>query len=160
MFAGNFAPRGWALCEGQTLPISSYTALFSILGTTYGGDGRTTFMLPDLRGRSPIQQGQGPGLPQHKLGSRGGSPTNSLTVAQLPAHSHSASCSSGEGDADSPVGRVPAKQSDDNFADSGNQSMHANAIGSTGGSQPVNNMSPYLAINFIIALVGTYPSRS
>ena len=160
LFAGNFAPRGWAKCEGQLLSISENQALFSIVGTMYGGDGRTTFGLPDLRGRTPVGPGQGPGLPNFKPGQKGGSTTNTLTIANLPAHSHALTCSANDGDADDPTGRVVGASETDAFADKPDASMHPDAVSKTGSSSPVNNMQPYQSINYIIALVGTYPSRS
>ncbi len=160
MFGGNFAPRGWSFCEGQLLNISSYTALFSILGTTYGGDGRTTFALPDLRGRSPMHHGQGAGLPNYGLGQRGGIYETTLTINQLPAHSHTIGGNSGEGDDTNPSGRYAASSGDDLdlYANASNVSM--GSTGSVGNNLPVSTQSPYLAISFIIALTGTFPSRS
>ncbi len=163
MFAGNFAPRGWALCDGQLLPISSYTALFSILGTTYGGDGRTTFALPDLRGRAPIHAGVGPGLSSRSLGSRSGSETNTLDATQLPNHSHTFtnSVDTAPGTAATPgAGTMPAEASEDIYGEGEaviNTTVTTSAVG---GSLPVNNMQPYLTVNYIIALQGVFPSRS
>ncbi len=176
MFAGNFAPRGWAFCNGQLLPIASNAALFSILGTTYGGDGRTTFALPDLRGRAPIHAGTGPGLPNYRLGQRGGSETNTLSVANLPAHNHSASLSSAsvampayslEGESTSPDGNYPAKsgQGDPDYNSTSDVSMASASVsgsvtvGNTGFGQAINNMPPFCTIHYIIALQGIYPSR-
>ena len=164
MFGGNFAPRGWALCDGQLLPISSYSALFSILGTTYGGDGRTTFALPDLRGRAPLHAGHRPGLSTRTLGQKSGAELNYLNVTQLPAHNHTASTalpvSSGPGDTTSPVGAAPAETDSDNYGVADDNNTATVTVGNTGGNQPVNNMQPFLAVNYIIALQGTYPSRS
>lgn len=165
MFGGNFAPRGWAFCDGQLLAISQNTALFSLLGTTYGGDGRTTFGLPDLRGRVAVHQGNGPGLPPVSLGAKGGSPTNTLSVAQLPAHNHTAAAQAanpvgrGEGTA-SPNNAYPAEGG--SYATVKNVAMAADsvAVGLTGSNQPVNNMQPFTGVNYIIALQGTFPSRS
>ncbi|WP_426756414.1 phage tail protein [Myxococcus sp. Y35] len=164
MFAGNFPPRGWAFCQGQLLSIAQNTALFSILGTTYGGNGQTTFALPDLRGRYPMQPGQGPGLSPRTLGEQGGSETVTLLANQMPAHNHSLNVSSQQGDTETPVGTVLAA---DNNATILNYraapidgTMNPAAIGAAGGSQPHNNMSPFLCINFIIALEGIYPSRN
>ncbi|NQX78659.1 tail fiber protein [Gilvibacter sp.] len=175
MFAGNFAPRGWALCEGQLLPISSHTALFSILGTTYGGDGRTTFKLPDLRGRAPIGNGQGPGLSPRQLGQLSGSESTVLQVANLPAHNHAASLKVSSADAtqsaataDSSIA-TPGSLSGRTFT--ATQGFNAAApdvtlnTGSvetnlTGNGAPANNMQPYQVVNYIIALQGVYPSRS
>lgn len=166
MFGGNFAPRGWALCDGQLLPISQYSALFSILGTTYGGDGRTTFALPDMRGRVSIHAGNGPGLSDYQLGQKGGSETNTLTTNQLPSHNHHLNIYNGQGS--SPEGSnktlagtgttVPPEGTwTDN---SPNATAESNAVASTGGGQPVNNIQPYLTVNYIIALQGVFPSRS
>lgn len=159
MFAGNFAPRGWAFCEGQLLPISSYSALFSLLGTTYGGDGRTTFALPDLRGRFPMQPGNGAGLSSYQQGQRGGSESHTLTVNNLPAHNHTLTLGSdAEGNDTHPTGNGLAVTDDRNYVASPNQSM--GTVSNTGGSQSVDHMPPYNTINFIIALQGTFPSRS
>jgi len=164
MFGGNFAPRGWAFCNGQLLSIASNSALFSLLGTTYGGDGRTTFGLPDLRGRSPVHAGNGPGLSPKTLGEKSGAETTTLTTANMPAHSHAAQVSSGNGNTNSPVGKVWSKDAGVQSATySGNApdaSMAANAIGNAGSNAAFNNLPPYLAVNFIIALQGIYPSRS
>ncbi|MCH7399436.1 tail fiber protein [Belliella sp. DSM 107340] len=170
MFAGNFAPRGWAFCEGQLLPISSNTALFSILGTIYGGDGRTTFALPDLRGRAPIHKGQGPGLSNISLGEVGGTEQVSLTVLNMPAHSHGMNASSDAGTSTSPSGNVPAaaqfqesRQSPitnvNSYNNSPNTKMAPNAVSAEGGNMPFFNRNPFLAMNYIIALQGIYPSR-
>ena len=161
MFAGNFAPRSWAYCSGQILPIAQNTALFSLLGTTYGGDGRTTFGLPDLRGRVPVgSEGNsaGPGLTPRSLGQRSGSETNTLTTTQLPAHTHGIPASSEDGEATSPVGNSMAVSDDRNYINSSNANMASTA--NTGGGQAVNNMPPFLAINFIIAIQGLFPSRN
>lgn len=164
LFAGNFAPRGWALCDGQLLPISQNQALFSILGTTYGGDGRTTFGLPDLRGRVPVHQGHGPGLSDYHLGQKGGIETVTLTAAQMPPHAHSLHANENPGDSPDPAGAAisDSKGRDRDFQKSGevNVTMSASSIGSTGGNQPHENRQPYLAVNYIIALQGIYPSRS
>lgn len=175
MFGGNFAPRGWAFCEGQLLAISQNTAAFSLLGTTYGGDGRTSFALPDLRGRVPIHPGNGPGLPTYQLGEKGGTFQNVLNVNQLPSHNHNASSTTtvtlGDtaasttltnnylaGTAAAPI----AASSPSTLSNKLNAAAvtTTTTVGFAGGSQAVNNMPPYLAINFIIALVGTFPSRS
>lgn len=158
-FAGNFAPRGWAFCDGQLLPIASYQALFSILGTTYGGDGRTSFALPDMRGRSPLHPGQGPGLSNRRLGEKTGTESNTLTSTQLPAHTHSLNGSSNTASSTTPSNRVLASATI--YSDSApNVSMNSASIGQTGGSQPVNNMQPYLGLSCIIALQGIFPSRN
>ena len=157
MFAGNFAPRGWAFCDGQLLAISQNSALFSLLGTTYGGDGRTTFGLPDLRGRVPMHPGNGPGLSPRRLGEKGGSEANTLSVNSLPPHVHTLSVSNEEGELTSPVGNSMAVSDDRNYI---NGSNATNNTGTVGGGQAVNNIPPYLGVHFIIALVGIYPSRS
>lgn len=172
IFAGNFAPRGWAFCNGQLLPISQNTALFSILGTTYGGDGRTSFGLPDLRGRVAMHQGTGPGLTNRRLGERGGSETTVLTQAQLPAHTHAAtSVANAVGPAGNSNDAIGNFWADDFGVSSGTYhsgpatgQMNAGAvtttIANTGGGQAFNNMQPFLTVNYIIALVGIFPSRN
>jgi microcystin-dependent protein len=164
MFAGNFAPRNWALCEGQLLPIAQYQALFSILGTTYGGDGRTTFALPDMRGRVPIGSGNGPGLTPVSLGQKAGTETNTLTVSQLPSHNHTINALTSDGNQSSPENNLPAgtKLLDPEYSDapSGYVQMNSAMVNSTGGNQSINNMQPTQSVNFIIALVGIYPSRN
>lgn len=164
MFAGNFAPRGWAFCDGQLLAVSQNDALFSLLGTIYGGDGRTTFGLPDMRGRIPIHAGFGPGLSERRLGVKGGAEKVTLTVNQLPSHSHATSenATSHKADSTDPTGRIPARAPGlDPYADAGpDTNMAASTISSLGGSQAHTNLMPYLCIHFIIALVGIYPSRS
>lgn len=161
-FAGNFAPRGWAFCDGQLLPISSNQALFSILGTTYGGDGRTTFALPDVRGRVMIHEGHGPGLSDRRLGSKGGNETETLSANQIPSHTHTLRASGGSATAVVPNGNVLASPGRTRMYDSGtaNADMNASAIASTGGGQPHNNMQPYNTLSCIIALQGTFPSRN
>lgn len=162
MFAGNFAPRGWAFCNGQLLPIAQYSALFSILGTTYGGDGRTTFALPDLRGRAPVHAGTGPGLTNRNLGSKGGAETVTLTEAQMPQHDHRAFAVKAKADGRLPAGKMLARPDDNLFADPSNDraKLADRTIGDTGGGQAHDNMPPFLALNYIIALQGTFPSRS
>ena len=162
IFAGNFAPRGWAFCDGQLLPISQNTALFSLIGTTYGGDGRTTCALPDLQGRAPMHPGRGPGLTDRRLGERGGVENVTLTEAQLPAHRHGVAASSALGDTPAVAGHVPAAVVGAlPYADATALTPLApETAPSEGGAQPHDNMQPYLAISFIIALVGLYPSRS
>ena len=179
MFAGNFAPRGWALCDGQLLAISQNQALFSLLGTTYGGDGRTSFALPDLRSRSPIHAGRGPGLSDIKLGQRGGIETKTLTLLELPNHFHYAGTMKGsiavndeDATSDDPsAGNLGVAQvsSGDisvyNTVDN-TRTMAPNSVGitgntsATGGGQAFNIRNPFLGINYIIALQGTFPSRS
>ncbi len=165
LFAGNFAPRQWEFREGQLLPISQNQALFSLLGTTYGGDRKTTFALPDLRGIAPIGPGDGPGLPSYRDGQKGGATTTTLTVASLPSHNHmvNANNAATSRDLQSLPGNHFIAQNGDgsgNFATTADTTMNAQMIGNTGGSQLFNNMQPYLAIYYIIALMGIYPSRS
>ena len=171
MFGGNFAPRGWALCEGQLLPISQNSALFSILGTTYGGDGRTTFALPDLRGRAPIHAGHGPGLSDVRLGQRGGTETTTLNITNLPSHNHQGSISVGPDTNLTDVATnnrlaTEARGGQDvpqiYTTDGGSANMAADSvmISNAGGNQAFSNRSPYLAINYIIAMQGVFPSRS
>jgi len=164
LFAGNFAPRGWAFCDGQLMSIAQNTALFSILGTTYGGDGQTTFALPDLRGRVPVHPGQGPGLSFYDLGQVGGSETNTLTVSQMPVHNHLLGGSSQTADQASPSGNVLATEPTGSTAlyhtAAPDQTLNPASIGVSGGSQPVENIQPFSCLNFIIALEGIYPSRS
>ncbi|KIG17597.1 Microcystin dependent protein [Enhygromyxa salina] len=161
-FGGNFAPRGWALCNGQILSIAQHTALFSILGTTYGGDGRTSFALPDLRGRVAIHEGAGPGLTLRKLGETGGHETVTLTVNQMPAHNHPVLADKTLATTGDPVGNAFGHTGDTSIYEAGppNQVMDADTIGNRGGGQPVDVMPPFLAINFIIALEGIFPSRN
>lgn len=159
----DFAPRGWASCDGQILSIAQNTALFSLLGTTYGGDGQTTFALPDLRGRVPIHRGQGPGLSNYSLGQSGGSQTITLTTAQLPAHSHSVNAVTTDGNTSIPTGALPAgtKTLDPEYSNlTSNTAMSTSMIGSTGGGQPVSIIQPYLTVHYIIALQGVFPPRN
>jgi microcystin-dependent protein len=155
MFAGNFAPAGWMFCEGQLLPISEYDTLFNLIGTTYGGDGQSTFALPDLRGRIPIHQGNG-----FILAETGGAEEITLTVSQIPAHSHPALASTATGDLVSPAGALPATSFNVTpyINDPPNGNMAAAAISSVGGSQPHTNFQPYLCVDFIISLFGIFPS--
>lgn len=160
IFAGNFAPQGWAFCDGQLLAISQNQALFSLLGTTYGGDGQTTFALPDLRGRVPMNAGSGPGLTPRSLGQTGGQEQVTLNVSQIPAHTHQARASSEAPDTNSPEDAVPAQKARTYLYNTGDSdvNMGTTAISSTGGSQAHDNMQPYLCLNYIIALQGLYPS--
>ena len=161
-FAGNFAPRGWAFCDGQLLAIAQNSALFSILGTTYGGDGRTTFALPDVRGRVIIGEGKGPGLSNHPLGQKSGTENETLNTNQIPNHTHTLRASGGEATYAAPAGNVLASTGRTRLYDSGaaNVDMDASAIAPAGGSLPHNNMQPYNTLSCIIALVGTFPSRN
>ena len=164
MFAGNFAPRGWALCQGQILSIAQNTALFSILGTTYGGNGQTTFALPDLRGRVPIQQGDGPGLTPISLGESAGSENVTLTISQMPAHNHLVLANETATTTD-PKDGVPSNDSRGTpvtiYADQpdGTQ-MNPQMLSTVGGSQPFSIQQPYLGLNFIICTEGIFPSRN
>ena len=162
MVGYTFCPRGWAEANGQLLPIAQNTALFSLYGTTYGGDGRTTFALPDLRGRVPIHVGNGPGLSPNALGQKGGSETNTLTVNQMPPHSHSLNATTAASASPDPTGNLSANTGrDDNYAGGApNAQMSSSAIGSSGGGQAVNNMQPFQVIRFCLALQGIFPSRS
>lgn len=154
IFAGNFAPAGWMFCEGQLLPISENETLFQLIGITYGGDGRSTFALPDLRGRLPLHQGNG-----YTLAERGGVEEVTLTANQIPLHSHAFLADSSVPDVTNPVGARPATPTPSVFAASGTSTaMSASSIGSTGGSQPHSNMQPYLCVNFIISLFGIFPT--
>jgi microcystin-dependent protein len=161
MFAGNFAPRGWAFCDGQLLAVSQNDALFSLLGTIYGGDGRTTFGLPDLRGRIPIHAGEGPGLSPRRLGAKGGSENETLTVNQLPSHGHALQFSTATGTQNSPEDEtVSASPTVRVFRPSqADAIMKSNTITNVGGSRSHTNLMPYICIHFIIALFGIYPSR-
>jgi len=167
MFAGNFAPRGWALCEGQILSSTEHPTLFSILQSLYGGDGLNTFALPDLRGRSPIHAGHGPSLDNYQLGDAGGSEENRLNIEQLPNHNHNVSlkAASSNSNTSKPNGAMLAVNRETPAYFEGNTkpvemneaSIHSDNVG---GYQAVNNLSPYLAVNFIIALEGSYPLRN
>jgi microcystin-dependent protein len=160
IFAGNFAPRNWALCNGQLLPIAQNTALFSLVGTTYGGDGRTNFGLPDLQGRAPMHPGHGPGLSTRQLGETGGSGDVTLSQAQLPAHTHALQASDQPATGGQPAGNLPSVTREDTYSSSGTPvPMRADALAPTGGGQSHNNLQPFLALYFIIALAGIYPSR-
>ena len=153
-FAGNFAPRNWAFCEGQLLPISEYTALFSIISTTYGGDGRTTFALPDLRGRTAL----GEGGSSYPLGFMGGQETVVLTRSQMPEHSHNIRAKE-EGDTDDPNGVYIAGNGQLSFGTTSDVTLNQSTVDSAGGNQPHNNMQPYTTLNYIICINGIYPPR-
>ena len=159
-FPYNFVPRGWAFCDGQLLPISQNTALFSLLGVTFGGDGRSTFRLPDMRGRIPIHPGRGPGLTVRHGGEAGGSETVTLTIAEIPPHSHPVNASTKAGTAASPTGGVLARSRDQTYANvTPDVAMHADIVTPAGGNLPHENLPPFLVLNCNIALVGAYPSR-
>lgn len=160
-FGFNFAPRGWAMCNGQLLSIAQNTALFSLLGTMYGGDGRTTFGLPDLRGRFPLHLGQGPGLPNYVQGQVGGVDQTTLLTTNMPAHTHQFQLQAAEeGTTDNPSGAFIAGSGINGFATSSDAVMAANNSGIAGGSQPFSVKNPYVCINFCIALEGIFPSRN
>lgn len=163
MFGFNFAPRGWANCDGQLLSILQNSALFSLLGTMYGGDGKTNFGLPDLRGRVAVHHGQGPGLSNYTQGEKAGQEHVTLTQLQMPMHSHHAACNSGQATERSPEGHVWAKEATGQTAVySGalpDATMSAAAIGPAGGGQPHMNLQPYTVVLFAIALQGMYPAR-
>ena len=165
IFPFNFAPKGWASCDGQILPLSQNTALFSLLGTTYGGDGKSNFALPNMQGNAPMHPGQGPGLSLHDLGETGGSETVTLLQSEIPSHAHAFMASTTASTKPNPAGNALARVSGGatpyasptgaplvQFSDS--------ALAPTGGSQPHNNMQPYLTLNFCIALQGVYPPRT
>ncbi len=163
MFAGNFAPRGWAFCDGQLLAVSQNDALFSLFGTIYGGDGRTTFGLPDMRGRLPIHAGQGPGLSTRRLGAKGGAEKVTLTVNQLPSHTHQPVRGTNEAaNSTEPANAVPAQSTGiDIFAPTApTVDFNPAAVPNVGGSGSHSNLMPYLCIHFIVALFGIYPSRN
>ena len=163
MFAGNFAPHGWALCDGSLLQPSQHDALFSLYGTTYGGDGVNTFGLPDLRGRLPLHSGHGPGLTDRRLGAKSGFENETLTVNQLPSHGHDLLALTGPATSSSPQGNMLAQSQPagaEMFRDQAqDEDMVSNAIGKTGGSMSHHNMMPSLGLNFICALFGIYPSK-
>lgn len=159
IFGGDYAPRGWAFCDGQILSISENDALFSLIGTTYGGDGQTTFALPDLRGRIPLSQGTTATDTTYRLASQGGTETVSLTTSELAAHSHGVSAQSTDGSTVNPEGQVWAKGVRQFSNAEPNETMHPDSITSTGGSQAHGNVMPYLVVSYIIALEGIYPSR-
>jgi microcystin-dependent protein len=160
----NFAPKGWAFCNGQLLPLSQNTALFSLLGTTYGGDGKSNFALPNMQGNTPMHPGQGPGLSLHDLGETGGSDTVTLLQSEMPAHSHNFGASVRDGAVRSPGGQLVAKGVGVNMyapaASAPLVQFSTNAVTSAGGGQPHNNMMPYLTLNFCIAMQGVFPPRT
>ena len=171
MFAGNFAPKSWAFCQGQLLPIAQNTALFSILGTTYGGDGRTTFALPDFRSRVAVGTGTGPGLSSYDLGEQGGSETNTLLQTNLPPHTHSLNVNNTNATVAAPTTgstiAVTGIQESRSFTPAlsfnsvtPNIPLNPLSVGATGSNMPVNNIQPYLGINYIICLYGMFPPRN
>ena len=164
IFGFNFAPTGWALCDGQILPISQNTALFSLLGTTYGGDGKSNFALPDLQGRAPMHPGQGPGLSDHSLGESAGSDTVTLLATGMPAHSHALSASNQPGEDAAASGEALGRSVGASLYQTNTAqnlvAMAPSALASAGGSQPHNNLMPYLTLTFCIALQGVFPPRS
>jgi len=163
MFGGNFAPVGWMFCEGQLLPISENETLFQLIGTTYGGDGESTFALPDLRGRLPMHQGQGPGIStNYQLAETGGVEQVTLTVSQIPQHNHAAVASQNIAGQQGPSANVLAQSTVAKMyiQDIADQPLAPRTIGSSGGSQPHDNFQPYLCIDFIISLFGIFPSQT
>ena len=166
IFPFNFAPKGWAFCDGQLLPISQNTALFSLLGTTYGGDGKSIFALPDMQGNTPMHPGQGPGLSLHDLGETGGSDTVSLLASEIPSHSHTMQSLPAPANRTAPGGNSIARVQGNSgpyvpaSPPPATVNMSDNAVAPAGGDQPHNNLQPYLTLNFCIALQGVYPPRS
>jgi microcystin-dependent protein len=163
IFPFNFAPKGWAFCNGQLLPLSQNTALFSLLGTTYGGDGKSTFALPNIQGSAPMHPGQGPGLSLHDLGETGGSETVTLLESEVPVHAHALRASPDDGDLKAPTPGRSLARSIGGFAyqtsTAGLGAMAPQALAPAGGDQPHNNLMPYLTLNFCIALQGVFPPR-
>jgi microcystin-dependent protein len=162
IFPFNFAPKGWAFCDGQILPLSQNTALFSLLGTTYGGDGKSNFALPDMQGNAPMHPGQGPGLSLHDLGETGGSDTVALLESEIPSHGHAVTASAADGTTGIASGQLVANGVGVNMYTTTftGTTLNLNAVGPAGGDQPHNNMQPYLTLNFCIALQGVYPPRT
>lgn len=164
IFPFNFAPKGWAFCDGQLLPISQNTALFSLLGTTYGGDGKSNFGLPDMQGNAPMHPGQGPGLSLHDLGETSGSETVKLLLSEIPAHSHAMMASTQDGIDNHSSGNLLAQGVGvGQYVDMNTgpfTTLNPNTLPPAGGDQPHNNMQPYLTLNFCIALQGVYPPRT
>ncbi len=170
IFPFNFAPKGWAFCDGQLLPISQNTALFSLLGTTYGGDGKSNFALPNMQGNAPMHPGQGPGLSLHDLGETGGSDTVSLLESEIPSHSHNLQANSSAAVNNTPAGENFAAGNWSVSPNTGNVNIYntaapdttlsGNALAPAGGDQPHNNLMPYLTLNFCIALQGVFPPRT
>ena len=170
IFPFNFAPKGWAFCDGQLLPLSQNTALFSLLGTTYGGDGKSNFALPDMQGNAAMHPGQGPGLSLRDLGETSGTSQVTLLTSEMPSHTHSMKTTSADATTSVPTGNVPSKISYDTGTTSGigvlytsnapTVPMSAQALQPAGGSQPHNNLQPFLTLNFCIALQGVFPPRT
>jgi microcystin-dependent protein len=162
VFAGTFAPRGWAECNGQLMQISQHQALFSLIGTIYGGDGRTTFALPDLRSRVVPGRGQGPGLSDYRIGAKGGQEAVTLSVSNLPSHKHPLNATSDLGSSDSPAASFPARAPDGSgqYSPGTNATMPTGTVSNTGGGQGHNNITPHLTLRYIIALEGLFPSRN
>jgi microcystin-dependent protein len=162
MFAGNFAPSGWMFCDGSTLPISENETLFILIGTTYGGDGETTFNLPDLRGRVPIHMGTGSSGTTYQIGESGGVESVTLTTNQIPQHTHALQATTTTGTQPNPGGNVLANSQGPQpyIQESPDGNLNPQALSPAGGSQPHDNLQPYLGINFIISLFGTYPSQT
>lgn len=162
MFGFNFAPTGWAQCNGQLISISQNSALFALLGTFYGGDGTSNFALPDLQSRVAIHQGQGLGLSPYVTGQNGGAETVQLSLNQIPQHSHLVNASSSPGSTGRPAGAVPGRSTTDIYASApdGSTTLHPSTIANAGGGAGHSNIQPYLTVNFCIALTGVFPSRS
>lgn len=162
MFAGNFAPAGWFFCEGQLIPISENETLFNIIGTTYGGDGQSTFALPDLRGRLPVHQGSGPGLSTRVIGETGGTEEVTLTTAQIPAHTHPLLSNNAVANSPNPGNNLLGLSTQVSmfFDDIPSRSLNAASVSSVGGSQPHFNLQPYLCVSFIISAFGIFPSQT
>ena len=162
MFAGNFAPNGWMFCEGQPLPISENEVLFQLIGTTYGGDGEETFNLPNLASRIPMHMGTGPDGTTYQIGEMAGTEQETLSVGQIPNHTHPFTVSTNPANANTPVGNVLGEQGTINLflVDAANQAMNPASVTPAGGSQPHENTQPFLCINFIISLFGVFPSQT
>lgn len=166
IFPFNFAPKGWAFCDGQILPLSQNTALFALLGTTYGGDGKSNFALPNMQGNAPMHPGQGPGLSLHDLGETGGSDTVTLLESEIPSHFHAVNCLGGSrvsGQVGAPAGALLAKTGGtpaNAYGPTGSQMLNDRVVSPQGGDQPHDNMQPYLTLNFCIALQGVFPPRT
>jgi microcystin-dependent protein len=163
IFPFNFAPKGWAFCDGQILPLSQNTALFSLLGTTYGGDGKSNFALPNMQGNAPMHPGQGPGLSLHDLGETGGSETVSLLESEIPSHSHNLRADVvdlADTNVPSPAASLALSSGGTLYQGTANTQMDGQMLAPAGGDQPHNNMQPYLTFYFCIALQGVYPPRT